>query len=139
MSRYLFVYGTLDPKHAPSEIAPTVAKLRPLGKASVQGLLYDLGEYPGAVFNGSAKRKISGTVFRIPDDPQILRQLDDYEGFTPSDPRKSLFVRELRPVKLAAGPVLRCWVYTYNRDPGTAQLIPARPYRRKRPQVSRQR
>src|SRR5271166_1887703 len=118
MSQYLFVYGTLDPEHAPAEIAPMVARFHPVGRASIQGVLYDLGEYPGAIFEGAGRRKISGTVFRIPDDPEILRRLDEYEGFTPSNPGQSLFIRESRPVQLVDGRVRRCWMYTYNRQPG---------------------
>ena len=139
MSRYLFVYGTLDPEHAPSEIAPTVAKLRRVGSASVQGVLYDLGEYPGAVLTGQPKRKIPGTVFRIPDDPEVLQQLDEYEGFAPSNRDGSLFVRKVRPVKMANGQILRCWVYTYNRPPGTARVISGRSHRGKRLHVRERR
>jgi gamma-glutamylcyclotransferase (GGCT)/AIG2-like uncharacterized protein YtfP len=132
MSQYLFVYGTLDPEHAPPEIAVTVAKLRPVGKGSVQGVLYDLGDYPGAVFDTQKRDRIPGRVLRLPEDPEVLRELDEYEGYMPSNPKKSLFVRELRPVKLANGPVLRCWAYAYNRPLRAAPVIPGRVHRRKR-------
>jgi len=49
MSDYLFTYGTLKHGHAPDEIASAVTKLRPVGKGFVPGVLYDLGDYPGAV------------------------------------------------------------------------------------------
>jgi len=132
MTQYLFVYGTLDPERAPSEIAHAVARLSPVGEASVPGVLYDFGEYPGAVFNQASKRKIFGRVFRIPDDPKVLRQLDEYEGFAPSDTDNSLFVRELRPVKLAGGRTLPCWVYVYNRPPGNARQVRGGALRRRR-------
>ncbi|MGC2300095.1 MAG: hypothetical protein WA476_14910 [Acidobacteriaceae bacterium] len=46
---YLFAYGTLQRNHAPDEMASAVAGLRPLGKGSDRGGLYDLGEYPKMV------------------------------------------------------------------------------------------
>jgi gamma-glutamylcyclotransferase (GGCT)/AIG2-like uncharacterized protein YtfP len=65
MSDFLFTYGTLQPGDAPDEIASTLARLRPVGKGFVHGVLYDLGDYPGAVLDPSSKRRISGTVFRL--------------------------------------------------------------------------
>jgi hypothetical protein len=51
MSDYLFVYGTLQPGVAPREIADAVEELKVIGNATVRGVLYDLGEFPGAVLN----------------------------------------------------------------------------------------
>ena len=115
MSSYLFAYGTLQPGHAPKEIAGAVAELQLLGKGSVRGSLYDLGQYPGAVIDSSSAKRILGTVFRLPGDEKVLRELDNYEGFDPDAPDRSLFVRRLHPVRLASGRTLRCWEYEYNR------------------------
>src|SRR5579871_961031 len=76
MCRYLFAYGTLQPGLAPPEIAPLVARLEPLGPGSIPGLLYDLGEYPGAILDPASPRTIWGTVFKLPADPTLLVQLD---------------------------------------------------------------
>jgi len=123
MSDYLFAYGTLQPGHVPEEIASAVAELRPLGKGSVRGILYDLGEYPGAVVDPSSRGRIFGTVFRLSSDENVLRQLDKYEGFDPSTPDQSLFVRKLYPVRLATGRVLPCWIYAYNQEPKRARVV----------------
>jgi gamma-glutamylcyclotransferase (GGCT)/AIG2-like uncharacterized protein YtfP len=124
MSKFLFSYGTLLPQHAPKEMAAAVEKLRPAGDGVIYGDLYDLGEYPGAVLDPSSQSKpIYGKVFRLPDDENLLPEIDMYEGFDPSDSSGSLFVRELHPVPLTSGEVLQCWVYVYNRDPGTAPMI----------------
>jgi gamma-glutamylcyclotransferase (GGCT)/AIG2-like uncharacterized protein YtfP len=72
---------------------------------------------------------IRGTVFRLPDNTDLLDQFDHYEGFDAGAPKSSLFVRKLHPVTLAGGRVLRCWVYVYNRNPGTAPLIADGRYR----------
>ena len=132
MSDYLFTYGTLQPNRAPAEIASTVAQLRPVGKGFVHGVLYDLGDYPGAVLNPSSKRRISGTVFRLSKDATVLRKLDEYEGFDSHAPDQSLFIRTLHPVTLATGDTIECWLYTYNRNPGNAPILTTEHHRRKR-------
>ena len=122
---YLFLYGTLLPGHAPAEIAPAVAKLRRLGAGTTRGLLYDLGEYPGAVLDDSAGGHIHGTIFELPRAKEVLSALDTYEDFDPNEPQSSLFVRILQPITLPNGELLECWMYVYNRDPGDARLIPS--------------
>jgi gamma-glutamylcyclotransferase (GGCT)/AIG2-like uncharacterized protein YtfP len=132
MSDFLFTYGTLQPGDAPDEIASTLARLRPVGKGFVHGVLYDLGDYPGAVLDPSSKRRISGTVFRLSGDPNVLRKLDEYEEFDSTAPNRSLFIRTMQPVTLGTGRTLQCWVYTYNREPGTARILASGRYRKKR-------
>lgn len=121
-SRFLFSYGTLRPRHAPAEIATTVRRLRRVGKGSVRGRLYDLGEYPGAVLSRSGPL-VLGQVFELPDDPGVLSRLDEYEGFDPNRPKGSLFVRRRCLVTLQKGKKLSCWMYTYNRAPGAAPPV----------------
>ncbi len=123
MSDYLFTYGTLHPGLAPSEIASAVQKLRPVGTGYVYGVLYDLGDYPGAVLDPASNQKISGTVFRLSEDEGILRQLDEYEGFDPDSPEQSLFLRTLHSVTLDGGETLPCWIYIYNRKTETARVL----------------
>ncbi len=114
MNEFLFVYGTLQPAHAPAEIASVVTKLHPIDVGSVNGILYDLGEYPGAVLDPSSKHRIAGTVFQLPNDPDVLCALDAYEEFDPDAPGSSLFLRVLHPVALTKGGTLQCWIYVYN-------------------------
>jgi gamma-glutamylcyclotransferase (GGCT)/AIG2-like uncharacterized protein YtfP len=122
MKQYLFSYGTLVPGRAPAEIAPTVRKLRPIGPGKVRGRLYDLGNYPGAVLNKTASI-ISGEVFELPESPNILVKLDEYEGFDPANPQGSLFVRKRRLVSLNGGKKKWCWIYVYNRPLGHAPTL----------------
>ncbi|HET7205770.1 MAG TPA: gamma-glutamylcyclotransferase family protein [Terriglobales bacterium] len=121
-SGYLFSYGTLQPKQAPPEIASTVRQFRAVGRGSVRGRLYDLGEYPGAVLTKRGTH-VRGYVFELPDDPDVLNRLDEYEGFDQSHPRGSLFVRRKCLVTLEDGSRLRCWIYTYNQPLGPAPVM----------------
>jgi gamma-glutamylcyclotransferase (GGCT)/AIG2-like uncharacterized protein YtfP len=129
MPDYLFVYGTLQPELAPPPLRSRLARLRRIGAGSVPGRLYDLGRYPGAVFDAAVNQSVSGEVFEL-SDASLLRKLDAYEGFDAADPGGSLYVREQRAVLLADGRRLTCWVYAYNRDPSDRPLIPHGDYRR---------
>ena len=132
MSDFLFSYGTLLPEHAPAEIAAGVAKLRPHGKGSVSGVLFDFGDYPGALLDDLSNKRIFGTVFRLPKDPTLLDELDRYEGFDPASPGASLFVRKRCRATLSNGRIVDCWIYEYNGKPGTTQQVVASGRYRKR-------
>jgi gamma-glutamylcyclotransferase (GGCT)/AIG2-like uncharacterized protein YtfP len=123
MSEYLFTYGTLQPGLAPSYIAPSVDKLRAVGEGVVNGLLYDLGDYPGAVLDPVSHHKIFGTVFELPEDANILPALDGYEDFDSDSPESSLFIRQLHPVLLSTGGALACWIYVYNGQPDPSRVL----------------
>ena len=117
MSQYLFAYGTLQPGLAPTKIARVAEKLRLVGEGFVRGVLYDLGGYPGAVADPSAKGRILGTVMELPEDESVLALLDRYEGFDPQAPETSEYIRERQIVELKAGGTVECWFYRYNRKP----------------------
>lgn len=130
MSDYLFAYGTLQPGDAPARIAPAAAKLRPVGKGCVNGVLYDLGGYPGAVPDANATGRIAGTVLELPEDENFLRRLDAYEGFDPQSPGQSEFVRVRQTVELETGRTLECWIYRYNQDPRGMPAVGSGKWRR---------
>jgi gamma-glutamylcyclotransferase (GGCT)/AIG2-like uncharacterized protein YtfP len=129
--RYLFSYGTLSPRHAPPEIEPTVRRFRRVGKGFVHGQLFDFGEYPGAVLTRNGSR-IIGQIFELPDDPEVLNRLDEYEGFDRSNPKGSLFVRKRRYVQLRDGRKFFCWVYSYNRPVKLARRLTGGAYSKAR-------
>src|SRR5216684_8945284 len=128
MTEYLFLYGTLKPNEAASDVAETVRTLRRVGSATVPGRLYDLGDYPGAVIDRSAKTSIKGELFELPNDDSALKALDDYEEFNRTDRKNSLFVRTRTVAELYDGRRLSAWIYVYNRDPGSARLIASGDY-----------
>src|SRR5205085_4012333 len=123
MREYLFLYGTLIPNRANKVMAKAVRQLRRIGPGYVQGRLYDLGEYPGAILDQSSETRITGEVYEITDRRDILASLDSYEEFDPANLENSLFVRTQSFVTLSDNRKLKCWLYVYNRNPGTAPLI----------------
>ncbi|HTX75571.1 MAG TPA: gamma-glutamylcyclotransferase family protein [Terracidiphilus sp.] len=120
---FLFAYGTLQPGLVPSELVPLVARLSVVARGSIRGILYDLGGYPGAVIDPRAEGCIHGVVYRLPEDPDIFSELDSYEEFDPDAPAESLFRRILHPVATDGNSDLDCWLYVYNRDPGSATIL----------------
>ncbi|HEX8844264.1 MAG TPA: gamma-glutamylcyclotransferase family protein [Pyrinomonadaceae bacterium] len=122
--KYLFVYGTLLPDNPAPEIAGLVRQLKYIGSATIKGRLYDLGEYPGAIIDPSSATLIHGEIYELPDDKATLTKLDKFEEFDPFSPKKSLFVRTKCLARLADGSNIECWIYVYNHDIRSAQLIP---------------
>lgn len=123
MSEYLFLYGTLRPEDAPVEIRSTVAGLRLIGEGTVPGILYDLGEYPGALVDAAAEQRIFGTVYQLSEDRTALSRMDTYEDFRPDAPEESLFLRVRQKVEMEAGGSVECWMYVYNMPPLNAPVV----------------
>ena len=121
--RLLFVYGTLHPDRAPRELADDVKRFAPIGPGTIQGELREIGGYPATLVGERFQGSVPGVVFELPDDPALLKRLDDYEGFYPDDPASSLYVRVQVPVALPDGQHRSCWAYIYN------QRVPDEPAR----------
>jgi gamma-glutamylcyclotransferase (GGCT)/AIG2-like uncharacterized protein YtfP len=127
MKEYLFVYGTLLPEIATNEMASVIKSLALIGPGAVQGKLYDLGEYPGAVLD-SSESKVFGKVFELSGDESLLKTLDRYEGFDDEDLDHNLFVRAKTNATLNEGLSIECWIYVYNQDTINAALIESGDY-----------
>ena len=132
MQNYLFAYGTLRPGLAPPSVRRLVARLRLIGPGSAPGRLYDLGAYPGAIFEPSAECRVAGDVFELPADSlNLLADLDAYEGYATDDAAGSLYLRIRLSVTLADGRAIDCWAYRYNREVGPARRIESGDYARR--------
>jgi gamma-glutamylcyclotransferase (GGCT)/AIG2-like uncharacterized protein YtfP len=114
MAEKLFVYGTLHPGKAPSEIAEVVSRFQPVGEGTVRGRLYKFDDYPAMILDRKGQ-PVSGHVFSIPENSNALKQLDAYEEYSPEDPQDSLFIRQKTRVTLHNGKQAQCWIYVYNK------------------------
>jgi gamma-glutamylcyclotransferase (GGCT)/AIG2-like uncharacterized protein YtfP len=123
MKEYLFAYGTLLDRHAASEVAPVIERLKPVGRGYIFARLYDLGEYPGAILDRSQRHKVFGRIFELPVDTGVLERLDAYEGFNPRNRARNLFVRKRTMIKRPNRRSLHGWVYVYNRDVNSSPII----------------
>ena len=108
----LFVYGTLLQLDNPlgSYLKNNSTWL---SAAKFRGLLYDIGEYPGAIFDRSANTKVSGHLFSIANNEQVWNILDEYEGYGIDYPVPNEFIRQLIEVETQSH-LIQCWTYLYN-------------------------
>jgi gamma-glutamylcyclotransferase (GGCT)/AIG2-like uncharacterized protein YtfP len=110
-SSHLFVYGTLLSEG--NEFAAFLMENSILhGPGKFKGKLYDIGEYPGAIYQPSSEYDVHGQVFLMNQPEMILRRLDDYEGFGEDQPEPNEFIRTLIEVETNDNPV-NCWAYLY--------------------------
>lgn len=123
---YLFVYGTL--LNGGNEFAIYLKNNCSFyANGKFKGLLYDVGEYPGAIADNQAKGYVYGVIFLIHDTERVLKQLDDYEGFGPNQEQPNLFVRDIISIDSNKGPV-DCWCYLYNLSVDGLPLIASGDY-----------
>lgn len=125
---YLFVYGTLR-SASPHTMSGVLAKRATLvGEATAQGLLFDLGSYPGAVHVVGSRSRIRGELYRL-RSPYALTILDAYERCGRGNPQPHLFRRQTTEVRLVgSGDSLRAWIYWYRGSIDGAAPIPSGEY-----------
>ena len=117
-TRHVFVYGTLR-RGEQRDINFLTPAPRWLGSASLEGVLYDLGEYPGLVLGCEpvpGQTKVKGEVYEIASELEPL--LDQIEGVLPEPngeyARRHMLVHLEPPLarnERALAPPLTCLVY----------------------------
>lgn len=122
MAEHVFFYGTLmTPFNRPGRqrVDPFMSLA---GRGTIHAALFDLGIYPAAVPAADDSR-VWGEVYELHDPPAVLAVLDDIEGYRPSEPERSLYIRVLSEVTLDHGRTIQAWVYFYNAPLGRAERI----------------
>ncbi|MEN0054737.1 MAG: gamma-glutamylcyclotransferase family protein [Mucilaginibacter sp.] len=109
---YLFVYGTLlSSQNQYGAYLQQHCTFLQTGK--FRGRLYDMGEYPGAVFSDEGDQYVHGSIYQMDDTENILSFIDDYEGFGANQEQPNLFIRILKGIETPTE-TITCWVYIYN-------------------------
>jgi len=126
VSDYLFAYGTLIPGCEPAHMRPICSRLEPVGEATVRGLLYDLGAFPGVIKGDGIVR---GVVLRVP--PDAWPNMDAYEGCPIPGGNEGLFRRVMTRATLTDGRELDCWLYVYALDVRGHRAVPSGDWRRR--------
>ena len=111
----LFVYGTLL---AGLRNHHYLKNAQLLGHASVQGALFDLGDYPGLIFTGHLANPVEtvwGELYKI--ETSNWTQLDALEAFDPQAMDSSMYLRQYADVTWYQGSdnvTLQVQTYVYN-------------------------
>lgn len=123
MSPHLFVYGTLMSGGENHRLLARRAEL--VGPGRMRGRLFLVDYFPGLVDSDDPAEIVVGEVWRL-DAPDLLRELDEFEGCTEVPP---LFVRASRTVTVEGSGALSAWVYLYARSTAGLRLIPSGDWR----------
>jgi gamma-glutamylcyclotransferase (GGCT)/AIG2-like uncharacterized protein YtfP len=111
-NRYLLVYGTLlQPGNTFAAYLKKHCSF--YGEGRFKGLLYDMGQYPGAIFLPAGDNFVYGHIFLMDNAGAVLKVLDDYEGFGTEQPQPNEFIRDIIEIETGAE-LVKCWVYLYN-------------------------
>lgn len=87
-----------------------------VGEATMQGMLYEIGDYPGVVESTRSEDIVCGELYKILDDNVLLPLLDEYEECSKYFAQPHEYVRKILPITLTSGDSVTAWVYVYNRD-----------------------
>lgn len=82
-----------------------------VGRGTMPGTCYDLGNYPGAVYAEDSPESVEGDIFELPDPAPVFAVLDRYEGIAPYG-HPPEYERVVRRIK-GCGRDFDCWVYLY--------------------------
>jgi gamma-glutamylcyclotransferase (GGCT)/AIG2-like uncharacterized protein YtfP len=108
----LFVYGTLQRQGRAHHLL--AGQVTFLGSARLQGRLFALDGYPGAVLSSDPEQRIRGELYRMHDAEALLVQLDAYEEIGPQYPAPHEYRRQLVAVLDDTGLSRSSWTYLYN-------------------------
>jgi gamma-glutamylcyclotransferase (GGCT)/AIG2-like uncharacterized protein YtfP len=113
---YIALYGSLMQGEEIRDKPDLTKHLRLIGKATLEGSLFDLGEYPGMV---PGKGRVCGELYQVVDR-EAFEVLDRFERYDASNLDDSLYIR--RAVRLVS-PSVDAWVYMYNGEISEAPHI----------------
>ncbi len=113
---FIFVYGTLRQKSVTSMSRMLARHCEYVSDAYMQGKLYEVKGYPGAIESDHPNDKVYGELYKIPGSGLVLAELDEYEECTDQHPQPHEYIRKKRPISLFGGGSVTAWVYVFNHD-----------------------
>lgn len=111
----LFVYGTLMQDFS-SEITQVLrSKSKFVAEGWISGKMYDLGSYPGLVYEAGSTDQVRGEIYQMNRPELLLPVLDYYEMMDPAQAAANEYKRSLLPI-LSQGQMQECWTYVYQQS-----------------------
>lgn len=116
MPDYIFVYGLLKSMYN-NEAAKFIRQHCTLvGTGTIPGRLFDLGTYPGMVYEPNAKTTVLGEVFKINSNKEgLTKYLDEFEECGPEFEQPNEYRKEIILTKVN-GATINASSYIYNRN-----------------------
>ncbi|GAB2548229.1 gamma-glutamylcyclotransferase family protein [Spirosoma aerophilum] len=125
---FLIVYGTLRPPFDNTFSQYLRQRGRYVGEGSFTGQSFDMGSYPGAVYQPDSQSLVHGSVFDISNQKAaILTYLDYYEGVGEGFEQPTEYIRAIIPVQFNHQ-TADCWIYLYNLSTDDKPLIESGDY-----------
>lgn len=124
----LFVYGTLRPAFGHPAHRLLAEGAERIGCGWLQGRLYEVSVYPGAVLSDDPADRVVGELYRLTDPAAMLARLDYYEEAAEKFPPPREYRRCRVTVRLDEGRSVTAWVYLYNRSTENLRPIPGGDY-----------
>lgn len=120
---FIFVYGLLKSiyENEPAKFIRRNCSL--IGNGSISGMLYDLGNYPGAIYEKNSLSKVHGEVYQINrNEKELVQFLDNFEGVGSQFKQPNEYVRSTIPVNISTG-MVEASTYLYNWNLEGAKMI----------------
>ncbi|GAB5408119.1 MAG: gamma-glutamylcyclotransferase [Balneolaceae bacterium] len=112
--KYIFVYGLLKSMYHNDPAKFVRKNCSFIGEASIPGKLFDLGTYPGAIYDEKSSSKVHGEIFQIiKNETELTHFLDEFEGVGSHFKQPNEYVRVSIPVKTATS-IIEASTYLYN-------------------------
>lgn len=111
----LFVYGTLLNQIENPYSYFLRSHCKYLGPGYFPGNLYDVGHYPGAIYDSRSDEKVFGDIILLENTEEVFKKLDAYEGVGLEYAQPNEYLRKVVEVFME-DQTLKCWAYLYNHS-----------------------
>lgn len=114
-NEFIFVYGTLRRDLAGGMHRLLADQSEFVAYGLMQGRLYEVNGYPGALESEGTGELVFGEIYRI-YDRDLLSLLDEYEECSDNFPQPHEYERKLLEIITPGGKSLSAWGYVFKRD-----------------------
>ena len=123
LSAYLFVYGSLRMAcgHPLNQLIYQHADY--IGNGWLQGRLYWVDDYPGAIPSNNPQQRVFGEIYRLRDPETVLAALDLYEECSDAFPEPHEYQRQALPINTTSHHGIIAWTYIYRRPVNETSCI----------------